>query len=129
MCLKKKKSLESYWVKIAAEYKIDQKQNKQKQNQKTNYGSICGETEPQVISEGHARSPLAQGRKRSRVQGKQTMAPVCSQSTGWDTGGTCHLLGAEHLSPQAQATVLTREPSTAISSHHTLPKGNRAERG
>jgi hypothetical protein len=37
------------------------------------------------------------------------MAPVCSQSTRWGTGGACRLLAAEHLSPQAQVTVLNRD--------------------
>lgn len=41
-----------------------------------------------LISELHAHSPLTQGRK-SGVQGKQTMAPVCSQNTGRGLPSPC----------------------------------------
>lgn len=54
-----KKSLASDWVKIATGYKMDSK--KQNRTGNRDYGSICRETEPQVISEAHARSLVAQG--------------------------------------------------------------------
>lgn len=70
---------------IAAEYKIDLK-NKTEQETGT-MGAAAGRLNP-LISELHAHSPLTQGRK-SGVQGKQTMAPVCSQSTGRGQPSPC----------------------------------------
>lgn len=58
VCLKKK-SLASNWVKIATGYKMDSKEQNRTGNR--DYGSICRETEPQVISEARARSLVAQG--------------------------------------------------------------------
>lgn len=52
-----------------------------------------------------------------------------NRCTGSGVGGACSLLGAKHLSPQAQATILTQrhQASQAILSRHTLPKGKQAE--